>query len=358
MIQKSIENIPRQVRLALFFPAIYLNGWLLLNLLEQLQPLATIVPLAALLAFLLDYPIRRIQKFGIPRTAAIILVLALALGLFLVLAFTLFPLIFEQANELLASLPTWLELGKQQLETFDRWVDDKNWPVNLDGITTQVTGQLATRLQAIGSQALNVAWETIGSLVNIFLTIVFTIVLVFYGGKVWHGILSWLPTWWRDRVQGSFGKTFSNFIAGQTIMAAILTLMLTTALILLDAPYGLLFGIGIGLMSLIPFGGATGIFLFSLLLMSRNFWLGLKVLAIAAALLQINDNFVAPRVLGNLVGLNPFWLLISLFIGAKLGGSLGIFLAIPIASFIKSLIDATRNPNPELDRDAEQRQPT
>jgi predicted PurR-regulated permease PerM len=58
------------------------------------------------------------------------------------------------------------------------------------------------------------------------------------------------------------------------------------------------------------------------------------------------------------VGLNPFWLLISLFIGAKLGGSLGIFLAIPIASFIKSLIDATRNPNPELDRDAEQRQPT
>lgn len=134
-------------------------------------------------------------------------------------------------------------------------------------------------------------------------------------------------------------------------MAAILTLLLTTALILLDAPYGLLFGIGIGLMSLVPFGGGTGIFLFSLLLMSRNFWFGLKVLAIAVVLLQINDNFVAPRVLGNLVGLNPFWLLISLFLGAKLGGSLGIFLAIPIASFIKSLVDAIRTSNPELDLD-------
>lgn len=351
MIQKSIENIPRQVRLVLLFPAIYLNGWLLLSLLERLQPLPTIVPIAALFAFLLDYPIRRIQKLGIPRTGAIILVLVIALGISLVLAFTLFPLIFTQANELVVNLPTWLELGKQQLETFDRWVDARNLPINLDGITTQVTEQLATKLQAIGSKALNVAWETIGSLVNIFLTIVFTIVLVFYGGQVWQGILSWLPPWWRDRVQGSFRKTFSNFIAGQTIMAAILTLLLTTALILLDAPYGLLFGIGIGLMSLVPFGGGTGIFLFSLLLMSRNFWFGLKVLAIAVVLLQINDNFVAPRVLGNLVGLNPFWLLISLFLGAKLGGSLGIFLAIPIASFIKSLVDAIRTSNPELDLD-------
>jgi predicted PurR-regulated permease PerM len=351
MIQKSIENIPRQVRLVLLFPAICLNGWLLLSLLERLQPLPTIVPIAALFAFLLDYPIRRIQKLGIPRTGAIILVLVIALGISLVLAFTLFPLIFTQANELVVNLPTWLELGKQQLETFDRWVDARNLPINLDGITTQVTEQLATKLQAIGSKALNVAWETIGSLVNIFLTIVFTIVLVFYGGQVWQGILSWLPPWWRDRVQGSFRKTFSNFIAGQTIMAAILTLLLTTALILLDAPYGLLFGIGIGLMSLVPFGGGTGIFLFSLLLMSRNFWFGLKVLAIAVVLLQINDNFVAPRVLGNLVGLNPFWLLISLFLGAKLGGSLGIFLAIPIASFIKSLVDAIRTSNPELDLD-------
>ena len=75
----------------------------------------------------------------------------------------------------------------------------------------------------------------------------------------------------------------------------------------------------------------------------RDFGLGLEVAAIGIAIDQINSNIVAPRILGNLTGLNPVWVVISLLIGAKLGGVVGLLVAIPLASFIKDIADNWRN---------------
>ena len=74
----------------------------------------------------------------------------------------------------------------------------------------------------------------------------------------------------------------------------------------------------------------------------QNFWLGVEVLGTAVAIDQVNSNFIAPRILGNLTGLNPVWVVISLLLGAKLGGLLGLLVAIPLASFIKGVTDEWR----------------
>jgi predicted PurR-regulated permease PerM len=58
--------------------------------------------------------------------------------------------------------------------------------------------------------------------------------------------------------------------------------------------------------------------------------------------LQVNENLVGPRILGEITGLNPVWTLISLFIGVKLGGVLGLIVAVPIASFIRSTANTIR----------------
>jgi predicted PurR-regulated permease PerM len=84
----------------------------------------------------------------------------------------------------------------------------------------------------------------------------------------------------------------------------------------------------------------------------QNFWLGVEVFAVAVAIDQVNSNFIAPRILGGFTGLNPVWILISLLLGAKLGGLLGVLIAIPLASFIKSTVDSLRTPTPSLDSNA------
>ena len=72
------------------------------------------------------------------------------------------------------------------------------------------------------------------------------------------------------------------------------------------------------------------------------------LLAAAIVVGQIVDQVIQPRLMGNIVGLQPAWLLISLPIGARLGALygvgdlLGLLLAVPVASCIKTLADAAK----------------
>jgi predicted PurR-regulated permease PerM len=88
---------------------------------------------------------------------------------------------------------------------------------------------------------------------------------------------------------------------------------------------------------------------------------GLELLAAAIAVGQIVDQVIQPRLMGSIVGLQPAWLLIALPVGARLAGILGLgellglLLAVPVASCIKTLADAARqdlgsvdDPQPEV----------
>jgi predicted PurR-regulated permease PerM len=59
---------------------------------------------------------------------------------------------------------------------------------------------------------------------------------------------------------------------------------------------------------------------------------------------QIKDNLIAPKLMGEFTGLNPIWIFVSLLLGARIAGILGVLLAIPIAGTIKSTVEALREP--------------
>jgi predicted PurR-regulated permease PerM len=104
---------------------------------------------------------------------------------------------------------------------------------------------------------------------------------------------------------------------------------------LLQVPFALLFGLGVGFMALFPFGTGVSITAIGLLMALKNFWLGMKVLAVAAIIQQVIENGVAPRLLGGFTGLNPVWILVALLLGAQVAGILGLLLAVPLAGFLK-----------------------
>ena len=58
---------------------------------------------------------------------------------------------------------------------------------------------------------------------------------------------------------------------------------------------------------------------------------------------QIVENLVAPRVLGSVTGLNPFWVFIAILAGARVGGLLGVVVAVPTAVVIKEALAAVRS---------------
>jgi predicted PurR-regulated permease PerM len=218
----------------------------------------------------------------------------------------------------------------------------------LSSTYNQLIERLTSVLRSLTSQLIGLIFNTIGSIVNVFLTLVFSVFLVLRGESLWNGILSWFPNQWNRQIRESLPYNFERFIAGQAILATIIGIAQTVAQLILGVPLAQLFGFGIGAASLIPFGGTTTIIVVSLLLSLTNFWLGLKVLVVAIVINQICENVLGPRILGELTGLNPVWMLISLDVGVRVGGVLGLLIAVPIASFIKATFDtiraATSNP--------------
>jgi predicted PurR-regulated permease PerM len=350
---ETLNKLPRWFSLGLTFPLIFLNGWLLLLLGRELQPLVSILITATVISFLLDYPIRFLTKLKVDRGLAAGIVILIFFMLLGTLAIFLVPLILAQANELIVRLPEWIKSGQQQLQTLETWALAQQLPFDFSGTFNQLIEKLTGVLRSVTSQLFSIVFGAIGSLVNIFLTLIFSIFLVLRGSYLWNGLLSWLPQKWNDQVRNLLPRNFERFIVGQVTLATILGVSQTTAMLILGVPLAQLFGFGIGIASLIPLGGSSTIITVSLLIALQNFWLGVKVLLVAVAIIQIVENVLGPRIVGELTGLNPVWMLISLDIGFKLNGVLGLLVAVPIAGFIKGTFDTIRGVNGESIKQAE-----
>ncbi|WP_066384787.1 MULTISPECIES: AI-2E family transporter [unclassified Anabaena] len=339
---QTVNKWPRWLTVGLAFPIVILNGWLLIQVVHYFQPLVSVFVSAVLLAFVLDYPIQFFQSRGVQRNLAIGGVLLLAVVILVGLGLTLLPLIIQQLNELVNVLPNWIDSGVQQLDAFQNWIATQTVPVNLSSLVTQVLERLSNQLQSVTGKILGLAFDTIGVVVNVVLAIVLTTYMVLNGDRLWDGVYQWFPVNIGAKVREILREDFHNYFIGQATLGAVLALTVTLAFVALRVPLALLFGLAIGFFSLFPFGTGIGIGLVSLLVALENFWQGVEVLGVAVAIDQINSNFIAPRILGNLTGLNPVWVVVSLLLGAKLGGVLGLLVAIPTASFIKDIADSWR----------------
>ncbi len=338
----SFSKLPKWAIAALAFPLICLNGWLLYRIGGLLQPIPSIFITASLIAFLLDYPIDWLENRGVGRGLAVGLVVVLAVAVITILVVFLGPLVWQQLNDFAERLPRWIEQAKTELLFIEQKEFFQNLPIDLDQLTVEAANQLSRGLQSATGQTITVALSTIDSTLNLLVTLVITILLIINGEPLWRGLLGWLPPQWQTRIQESLQPSFQGYFSGQATLALILAAAQSTAFIVLKVPFGLLFGLGIGLVSVIPFGGTVAVLGVSTLLAFQDPWLGLKVLVVAVVLGQINDNLVSPRLMGGITGLNPAIIILVLLVGAKFGGFLGLLLAVPTASFIKKVVDVTR----------------
>ncbi len=307
---------------------------------HSLQPISSIVIAACLVTFLLDYPIVFLERRGLPRSLAISLVLVIAVALVGVVSFGLLPIVFRQLEEFVNRLPAWLTAAQQQVTNLSKLPIFQNIPIDLTNVTAGLTDRVTQALQLASRKAIFLALDTINSALNLLLILVLTILLIFSGESLWKGLWSWFPAPWNDKILDSLRQSFQSYFAGQAIVSTIQGVSLMTVFLLLQIPFGLLFGLTIGFASLIPFGGTITVILISILLALQNIWLGLKILLVAIVVGQIIDNAIAPRLMSGMTGLNPAVVFISVLTGSQVAGLLGLLLAVPIAGFIKRIADS------------------
>ncbi|MBD2456172.1 AI-2E family transporter [Nostoc sp. FACHB-87] len=339
---QTLTPIARIGAIALFAPVLVLNGWAISAIFDYFHSLIVILVGASVLAFLLNYPVSWMERHGAKREQVAVLVFLLALSILLALGVTLFPLALTQAQQLVARIPELIDSGRSQLMMLNEKAELLGLPINLDALVVQINDRVKGQLQAIAGQVLNLAVVTFTSLLDFLLTMVLTFYLLQHGDELWQSLVEWLPSRFREPFSQTVRLSFQNFFITQLILSTCMASALIPAFLWLKVPFGLLFGLTIGIMALVPFGGSVGIILTTSLVALQDFWMGTRVLLAAVIVQQILENLIAPRILGSFTGLNPVWILISVLTGARVGGLLGVIVAVPTAVIVKTALVALR----------------
>jgi predicted PurR-regulated permease PerM len=338
--------LPPWLRFGLALPLLVLNLWVLRQLLLPLAPFPALFLAAALIAFLLDLPSRWLVRRGLPRALALLLVLGASLGLGGLALFWLVPRLVQQLGELINTLPTWLAEGEVLLQRLQEWAAQHGLPSDFGDLSSDLLTRTSRIASQLSQRLLALLGTTLGITINTVIVLVLAVFLLLGGEGIAAGLLLWLPPGIRPLVRSTLGRTFRGYFAGQVVLALILSGLQILVFTLLGIPYGVLFAVTIGFTTLIPYASAVTIVAVSLLLALEDPRTGLEVLAAAISVGQVVDQVIQPRLMGSIVGLQPAWLLVSLPVGARVGSLLGcgellgLLLAVPVASCLKTFLDA------------------
>ena len=338
--------LPPWLRLSLALPLLALNIWVLRQLLVPLAPFPALFVTAALIAFLLDLPSRWLMQRGLPRPLTLALVLGLSFGFLVLAVLWLVPRLVEQLGELVSALPGWLAQGQLLLDQIQAWSQQHGLPSDFGDLSSTLLTRTSQLASQISQRLLGLLGATVGLTVNTVIVVVLAVFLLLGGDGIVAGLARWLPDGLRPLVLSTVGRTFRGYFAGQVLLALILSGLQIVVFTLLGIPYGVLFAVAIGFTTLVPYASALTIVAVSVLLALEDPRTGLAVLAAAISVGQVVDQGIQPRLMGSIVGLQPAWLLVALPIGARvgslmgLGELLGLLLAVPLASCLKTFLDA------------------
>jgi predicted PurR-regulated permease PerM len=342
-MSRRSTDLQRLLVLGLSGPIAALNLWLLGVAFNYFDHLVTVVTVAAILAFLLNYPVKWLERVRVKRTGGVVIVLLIAVALLVIMTLTLMPVLLKQTTQLLDRLPGWLQESRQNLDAWDNWGRERNFPIDLKGFGGRLSNQIENQIQGVATQALGLALGTLTGLVDTILVIVLAFYMLLYGDRMWQGLMTMLPPKVAAPLSESLRQNFHNFFLSQILLALFMALGLIPVFAALRVEFAFPFVLIIGFAELIPFiGAALGIGLVTLLALFQGFWLAFQVALAAIILQQIRDNLLAPKIMGDFTGLNPIWIFIALLIGLQVAGLLGVIVAVPIAGTIKGTIDAMR----------------
>lgn len=311
------------------------SGWAIVQLLSYFEPVIVIFSFAAILAFLLSYPVKWLRHF-LPHSIAVVVIFLLSIVILTGLTITIGITVLSQGQQLIDSLTAFLNSLVPFIEQLEAFLQKRNLQIDLSAIEEQLRTQAISLLVT----SLNIFQSFITNFVTFILIAVVAFFMLLDGEKLWLLILKIIPQRRRDRFTRIIKRSFLGFFRGQLILTLFLTSSTFLVFLILNVPFALILSVIVGLLDIIPGIGATlGISVITTIVLSQGVWLALKVLAACIVLQQIQDNLISPRIMQGALNLNPVVVFFALLVGAKVAGLLGIFISIPITGVIVSLFE-------------------
>ncbi|MGE0281407.1 MAG: AI-2E family transporter [Rhizobiaceae bacterium] len=309
-----------------------------------------LLPFAAgmALAYFLDPVADWLERLGLSRLMATIIILFAFLVTLILGLVILIPVLASQLSDFIEKLPQYLTQLQGLITNFDpQWlrenfgVDPSNLREGLNSLLTSGFGLLSTVFTSV--------WSSAAALFSIAGLFVVTPVVAFYILLDWDRMVAVVDNWVpRDHVQTvrkiatDINISTAGFVRGQGTLCLVLGLMYAFGLTLTGLNFGILIGLFAGLISFIPYVGSLVGLVLSVGLAFVQFWPDWVMIAAVACVFFVGQfiegNILQPRLVGKSVGLHPVWLMFALFAFGALFGFVGLLIAVPAAAAVAVLV--------------------
>ena len=299
------------------------------------------------IAYLLDPLADRLEAVKAPRWLATTLVLSGFFVIFVLVLVILAPVIQSQVVGLIAALPGYAAAIEEALTPIFETMRAQISEEELSRLRESVGQYVGSAVGWIGA-LIGGVWRGGMAILDLISLLVITPVVAFYLLRDWDRMTAkidgLLPRPYAETIRGLMGEvdqSLASFIRGQGMVCVILGVFYAIGLTVVGLNFGLLVGLGAGLVSFIPYVGsvsgfvvATGIAIFQF--DSPTMWLVVAgVFVIGQA---VEGNFLTPKLVGESVGLHPVWVMFALLAGGSLFGFTGLMLAVPVAAVIGVMV--------------------
>lgn len=321
------------------FLLLFASGWALVQILAYFESLIVIFSFAAIIAFLLSYPARWLNRY-LPHGVAVSLVFFIGMGMLAAIAITVGITLLSQGQQLIESLTTFVNSLVPIIERLDKFLEARNINIDLNALQQKVNDTLLGGISEGIGLSLTTIQIFLANFLNFILIAVVALFMLLDGERLWSFTLKVVPEHLQGRFNYLIRRNFLGFFRGQMLLCLFLTSTTFIVFLVLQVPFPLLLAVIAGLFDLIPGIGATlGVSVVCLIVLSQKPLLAVWVLVACIVIQQIQDNFIAPRIMQNSLNINPVVIFFALLVGARVAGLLGVFIAIPIAGVMVSLFE-------------------
>jgi predicted PurR-regulated permease PerM len=224
--------------------------------------------------------------------------------------------------------------------------------ISILGNLNDKIAQTVSYVQSYFSASIGVMANSIvsigGNIATFFIAIVLSIYLIQdyeYFTNLWDKIFSLIFKQGKagnklKEILCTIDDTFYKYIRGQLLEACIVGVLSATVLYFIGIDYALIIGIIAGICNMIPYiGPVVGTILAVIMALLSGqpitaIWAIIGMLVVQ----QVDNNFLAPKIVGDSVGLHPVFTMLAILIGGNLGGLIGMLIAVPAAASLKIVI--------------------
>jgi len=279
-----------------------------------------------LLMAILNPMVNRLNKWKLPRFVAVLITYILILGIFGFSIAWIIPPLVEQTTNFINNFPTFL--------------NNLGW---LNYINNNVLNSFVSQVGSIPTQAVKFGVSVFSNVISILSVLVLSFYFLLYRSKLNDQLAFIFGEDNKNRVGKIIDQVESNlgnWARGELILMFFVGVIIYIGLLILGIPFALPLAIIAGILEIIPVLGPNIAAIPAIIIgLTISPLMALAVAALCFLVQQIENYFLVPKIMEKSAGVNPIVTLISLTVGYRLMGVIGIILSVPLFLTIKILIN-------------------